>query len=602
LPAQAAASPARTGLEGVSPDYRIRFSRWIAAARPHYGVLLLPFVGYFLIFTLVLAVSALVGLLPIALLAAEELGWFRLLGLAVLPVALLTWFVLVPGMAAGFHVVCQAQLKGHPWSFGTFFTGFRWSGTMSARMLLLLVLSTAIELPALAIVIVPQTIWREPPIVVVGTTSALMLAVLLTEGYLLVRLVFFSHLIIIDRGCGLIDALRGSWLLSRGHFWGLLGVLIPLLVVPVSAPILLAVLPSFVDLPSTFMIVVGVMTIVSMVCFLPAIVLVLNAGYLLITGAIALPGCETGAERWSMSPSKWRWLQIGLTGAAVVLYGVGNAWSTSAERSRIAGLLRQRQEEAARHAEEYRLAEMRAEAESESQARELVQFFRAGGIWSLEVYPWEEGYDEAMAGAAPIEGGMGNGDPGADIPGLGAQYGGAEGASWGTERGPLGGSSSPRRTVLVMGPRGLAMSRRETRLGERIPPDPSWNRVLTHFDELESHGFGRLNEVFFPLFAEALASGEVEASLVVMTPKKPMLEEGGAVAAPDASVLPDSFVDGPASGGAASSTPDNVGGQGFSMSGMGYSASATEYHPSVSLETAEPVARERFLQLTVTAP
>src|SRR5688572_11981492 len=39
--------PARTKLEGLSPDYRIRLGRWIEAARPHFRAVLGPSIGYF---------------------------------------------------------------------------------------------------------------------------------------------------------------------------------------------------------------------------------------------------------------------------------------------------------------------------------------------------------------------------------------------------------------------------------------------------------------------------------------------------------------------------------------------------------------------------
>src|SRR5262249_51734677 len=42
--------------------------------------------------------------------------------------------------------------------------------------------------------------------------------------YLLVRAALFCTALIIDRNCGPVEAIQGSWRLTEGHFWGWLGV------------------------------------------------------------------------------------------------------------------------------------------------------------------------------------------------------------------------------------------------------------------------------------------------------------------------------------------------------------------------------------------
>src|SRR5262249_19183699 len=62
-----------------------------------------------------------------------------------------------------------------------------------------------------------------PPvlIIVAGFFSLLNLLVLIYIG---IRIGYFAVPLILDRRCGPVEALQGSWALSRGHFWGLLGV------------------------------------------------------------------------------------------------------------------------------------------------------------------------------------------------------------------------------------------------------------------------------------------------------------------------------------------------------------------------------------------
>ena len=66
--------------------------------------------------------------------------------------------------------------------------------------------------------------------------------------------------------CGAIESLKGSWLLSRGHFWGLLGTMLLLLFVVYLS---------------------GALTFgIGMLFTLPRAILVLNAGYLKIAGSV----------------------------------------------------------------------------------------------------------------------------------------------------------------------------------------------------------------------------------------------------------------------------------------------------------------------------
>src|SRR5262249_42975915 len=54
--------------------------------------------------------------------------------------------------------------------------------------------------------------------------NALALACLLVYVALWVRLMVFALPLVFDRGYGPVKAMATSWRMSRGHFWGLLGV------------------------------------------------------------------------------------------------------------------------------------------------------------------------------------------------------------------------------------------------------------------------------------------------------------------------------------------------------------------------------------------
>ncbi len=79
-----------------------------------------------------------------------------------------------------------------------------------------------------------------------------------------VRLFLFAPAIIFDRDLGAMDAMKANWELTRGHFWGLFGV---------------TLLLGLIYLGGFLACLVGALFAV------PYIMLILNAGYLLITGA-----------------------------------------------------------------------------------------------------------------------------------------------------------------------------------------------------------------------------------------------------------------------------------------------------------------------------
>ncbi len=104
-----------------------------------------------------------------------------------------------------------------------------------------------------------------PPPAVIAPAAILLLVNVAFVIYVWIRLAYFSHLLIVDRQCGVIESMKGSWLLSRGHFWGLLGTLLFLML---------------------FVWISGLLTLGIGVLFtLPRAILVINAGYMRVAGS-----------------------------------------------------------------------------------------------------------------------------------------------------------------------------------------------------------------------------------------------------------------------------------------------------------------------------
>ncbi len=495
-------APTPVGPRPLSPDYRIRLGQWWATARPHLGAILGPSVGFFFVFAAITGGLFLVAVFTVAFLAAREFPtWSKFAALPVLLLCLLANLVLVPTLAIGFHVVAQAQLKGRPWSFGTFFTGFRWLPRLTGRAVLLGLVEGATTAPGLAVSLLGRVLWSEPPGVVVGLQVAVTLACALLGGYVFLRLVFFSHLLLIDRNCGVVESLRGSWVLSRGHFWGLCGIM--LLVAGVGA---LSALTLGLALPLV----------------LPVVVLVLNAGYLLVAGAEPLPGQPPEAERVPpRRASVLAWAPAAVAACLVLAVGAGVWFLTETERTRRREemAVRQRKMEVTRKAEEE--ARKQREAQWEADAKLLVQFFKHGGTWSRVVYP------ELKDGA------------------------------W------------DNRYVVVVGPPGLLKEKPEIRHDAAKPPPGADGTVaVKKLREVES-SLGDSRLVFYRALADAVANGEVEAVLVTL--KRP----GGGPSGPGSGAGGQGGAGGPGDGGPPDLAPGAV----------------------VPLDHAEPLTRERFLDL-----
>jgi hypothetical protein len=227
----------------LSGNYQVDLGRWFSIATQHWSSVLGPFIGYTFL------------LLFIALLCAIPF------------VGLLLAIFLMPPLAAGFTIVALAQLKGKPWTFGDFFGGFHWYGSLVGMTLLSGLIYMVCALPAIiayiAFIIVPLQARRGGP----GPEALLVVPALLVTfaAFIVFQVKFlYAPMLIIDRNFGAIDSLAGSWKLTRGNFW--MTFLVVLLLQVINSA---GAMACYVGMLFTF----------------PLTILVPVAGYLLIAGS-----------------------------------------------------------------------------------------------------------------------------------------------------------------------------------------------------------------------------------------------------------------------------------------------------------------------------
>jgi hypothetical protein len=140
---------------------------------------------------------------------------------------------------AGFVIVALAQLQGRPWTFNDFFNGFQYLGALFINGLMVgfLVILTAI--PAIVAGFVAAGAQEDDPARILGIVVAVLAS--LPVIYVAIRIGSFGSWLIIDRGCDGAEALQGSWILTRGHFWELLGVAVVLGLINLGGLLLLFV-------------------------------------------------------------------------------------------------------------------------------------------------------------------------------------------------------------------------------------------------------------------------------------------------------------------------------------------------------------------------
>jgi hypothetical protein len=194
----------------LSNDYDIDLGEWFRHGKEHWSAFLGPCIGFLLILGVMGGVSgAFSSCIPI-------FGLFVNLALNI--------FVVNP-LSCGLQIVALAQLKGQRWSFGDFFSPFNRYGHYLVLVLLAFVIGIVCYIPTVAgvVVMVLLSPGGPNPLGIVAL-SAGILATLCLAIFAYTRLGTFAVPLMADREYGPIEALAGSWQLSRGHFWGLLGV------------------------------------------------------------------------------------------------------------------------------------------------------------------------------------------------------------------------------------------------------------------------------------------------------------------------------------------------------------------------------------------
>jgi hypothetical protein len=202
----------------LSEPYQIDLQRWFALAAKHWGALAVSAAGYL--------IAAVLISMPAAVLPCVNI-----LGM------LLLW----PPLLAGVPVVALMQLRGESWWFGDFFGGFRYWGPLVANQLLLCVLAVMVMVPGLVLVFLLQASGRRGNEVLALSAAAALALGMLAMVYVLVRLQFFALPLMIDRNFDALDAMRGSWELSRGHVPGLVGLTVMMLLLNVAGALLCGV-------------------------------------------------------------------------------------------------------------------------------------------------------------------------------------------------------------------------------------------------------------------------------------------------------------------------------------------------------------------------
>jgi hypothetical protein len=229
-------------LAGLSNRYTIEFGEWFNQGTAHYSSVFGPMIGYML---LMFGINVAVGWIPV---------------LNVIKVLFVDC-----ALNAGFALVALHQLKGKPWTFGHFFGGFQHYGALLGNYWLRILAVVLAAMPAALIMGIGVATKHPAGIIPAVMVTLVYLGAVLYVG---LRAFIFSTLLILDRGCGPVEAIQGSWTMSQGHFWGLFGTWLVVAILSASGVLLC---------------VVGVLFTA------PLAPLILTAGYLLITGTQPYP-------------------------------------------------------------------------------------------------------------------------------------------------------------------------------------------------------------------------------------------------------------------------------------------------------------------------
>ena len=135
-------------------------------------------------------------------------------------------FALDPPLRAGFSIYALGKLSGKRQRYGEFFSGFKHFGKLIVCALPdnALKFATIMTLEfGILFTVLSREYWFGG-----GMTLLAFLILASVALFLGVRLTGFAVELVLDRGFDALQAFRGSWYLTRGHFWGLFWLLLRL--------------------------------------------------------------------------------------------------------------------------------------------------------------------------------------------------------------------------------------------------------------------------------------------------------------------------------------------------------------------------------------
>jgi hypothetical protein len=221
----------------LSNDYTIDLNRWFAFGTAHYSAILGPAAGFVAIY-----IGISIGLSFVGTFLQMALN----LPLVNLGPSVANQVLIAPLFNAGLAYVCLRQLNGERWTFADFFAGLR--GRYFGNVILNSILMNLLFAPAFACyagAIFAMT--QQKSELALGFLGGVIVALLATV-YFVTRLFYLSLPLILDRDFGVMDAIKGSWKLSEGHFWGLFGMGLLLGLIGVSG-VCLCYIGSLLSLP-----------------------------------------------------------------------------------------------------------------------------------------------------------------------------------------------------------------------------------------------------------------------------------------------------------------------------------------------------------------
>lgn len=217
-----------TGMEGLSNNYSLDINAIFNRASANFGAMLGPAIGFGCVIIAIAIpvgiVMALAGIIPI-------LG--TLIG------TVISAAVFAP-LTAGFIIVTLRQYRGASWSFGDFFSGFQyWTPLFIVGLITGLVgfvcmlpaeiVNTIAGVDQMANFLAAIQSKGGPPPKPPDPRLALLASGLQLMGGLIQLIIYCRFLVlanylVVDRGMGGVEAIKGSTELAQGHVLGWIGV------------------------------------------------------------------------------------------------------------------------------------------------------------------------------------------------------------------------------------------------------------------------------------------------------------------------------------------------------------------------------------------